>query len=311
MSAAVTDVRDEGASQPLKVVPLKHPVLRVFTVVVTLIALYALYSIVRNKNFQWGVIGHYFFSPAILKGVGNTIYLTIIAMAIGIVLGLVLAFMRLSPSRFLAGCAGFYIWIFRGTPLLVQIIVLYNVSVLYPTISFGVPFGPTFVHAQSNSVISPFLAAIAALGLNEAAYMSEIIRGGLLAVDPGQTEAAQSLGLPMSLIRRRIIIPQAMRSILPPTGNQVISLLKATSMVSVIASYDLLYAVESIYSRTYQTIPLLLVATLWYLVIVSVLMVIQSRIENHYSRGTTRNTDKQPGFLARFTARGRTAGQTA
>lgn len=309
MSAAATDVRDE-ASQPLKVVPLKRPVLRTFTIVVSLIALFALYSIVRNKNFQWDVIGSYFFSSAILKGLVNTVYLTAIAMVIGITLGLVLAFMRLSESRFLAGCAGFYIWIFRGTPLLVQIIVLYNVSILYPTVSFGVPFGPTFFSAQSNTVISPFLAAITALGLNEAAYMSEIIRGGLLSVDPGQTEAAQSLGLPMRLIRQRIIIPQAMRSILPPTGNQVISLLKATSMVSVIAMYDLLYAVESIYSRTYQTIPLLLVATLWYLVIVSVLMVIQRQIENHYSRGSTRSTDKRRGILASFTARTRTAGNT-
>ena len=166
----------------------------------------------------------------------------------------------------------------------------------------GIPFGdPTFLSADTNTVVTPLLAAIAALGLNEAAFMCEVIRGGLLSVDQGQTEAAQSLGMPTSLIRRRIIIPQAMRAILPPTGNQVISLLKATSQVSVIATTDLLYSVESIFSRTYETIPLLLVATIWYLIVTTVLMLIQRQIERRYSRGATRNTAHQPGLLARLT----------
>jgi polar amino acid transport system permease protein len=140
--------------------------------------------------------------------------------------------------------------------------------------------------------------------------MCEVIRGGLLSVEHGQTEAAQSLGMPTRLIRRRIIIPQAMRSILPPTGNQVISLLKATSMVSVIAAYDLLYAVESIFSRTFETIPLLLVATIWYLIIVSILMVIQNRIETRYAKGSTRNTEEKTGLLARLTTLRATTGET-
>lgn len=291
--------------EALEIVPLKNNGLRVVIVAVTVIALAVAYSIATNENFQWDIVWKYFFSPAILKGLMNTIYLTIIAMAIGMVVGLILAFLRLSPSKFLAGCAAFYIWVFRGTPLLVQIILLYNISILYPEISIGIPFiGPTFITWDTNSIVTPFLAAILALGLNEAAFMCEVIRGGLLAVDQGQTEAAQSLGMRKGLIRRRIIIPQAMRAILPPTGNQFISLMKATSMVSVIASYDLLYSVQTIYSRTFETIPLLLVATIWYLIIVSVLMVFQVWIERRYSKGATRNVEEATSFLSFFKSKG-------
>ena len=310
MPVAVDTKRPDEEAQPLKVVPLKHPVLRTFTILVSLIGLFSLYSIVNNDNFQWGVIGRYFFSSAILRGLSNTIILTIVSMVLGTLIGLVLAFMRLSSSKFLAGLAGLYIWFFRGTPLLVQIILLYNISILYPRFSFGIPFGPTFFSADANTIVAPFVAAIAALSLNEAAFMCEVIRGGLLSVEHGQTEAAQSLAMPTSLIRRRIIIPQAMRAILPPSGNQVISLLKATSMVSVIAAYDLLYAVESIFSRTYETIPLLLVATIWYLIIVSVLMLIQNRVEAKYSKGSSRNTQGKTGLLARLTTLRATAGET-
>lgn len=292
---------------PLKVVPLRHPLLWIATGVVSLMAVAALYSIVTNANFQWEIVAKYFFDPAILKGLVNTIYLTVIAMAIGITVGMVLAFLRQSRSRFLRGCAAVYIWVFRGTPLLVQIILLYNISILYPQVQIGVPFvGPNFVSLDTNALVTPFLAAILALGLNEAAFMCEVIRGGLLSVDNGQLEAAQALGMKSGLIRRRIIVPQAMRAIIPPTGNQVISLLKATSMVSVIASYDLLYSVETIFSRTYETIPLLLVATLWYLIIVSVLMFFQGLIEKHYARGTTRMTVEGPGFASLFRGSRRT-----
>ncbi|MBY3381803.1 amino acid ABC transporter permease [Rhizobium laguerreae] len=282
----------------LEVIPLKNNSLRVLIVVVTAIALAVFYGVITNENFQWEIVWKYFFSAAVLKGLLNTISLTIIGMAIGMTVGLILAFLRLSPSKFLAGCAAYYIWIFRGTPLLVQIILLYNISILYPTISIGIPFGPTFVTWDTNSVVTPFLAAILALGLNEAAFMCEVIRGGLLSVDSGQTEAAQALGMRKGLIRRRIVIPQAMRSILPPTGNQFISLMKATSMVSVIASYDLLYSVQTIYSRTFETIPLLLVATIWYLVIVSLLMVVQVWIERRYSKGATRNQPLQQSLIS-------------
>jgi polar amino acid transport system permease protein len=310
MSVAVDSMRHDEEAQPLKVIPLKHPVQRTIIVVVSLFGLFALWSIVNNDNFQWDVIGKYLFSPAILTGLVNTILLTVVSMAIGTVIGLILAIMRMSKSKFLAGLSGLYVWFFRGTPLLVQIILLYNISILYPKLSFGIPFGPTFFSADSNKVIVPMFAAIAALALNEAAFMCEVIRGGLLSVEHGQTEAAQSLGMPTSLIRRRIIIPQAMRSILPPTGNQVISLLKATSMVSVIAAYDLLYAVESIFSRTFETIPLLLVATIWYLIIVSVLMFIQNRVEARYAKGSTRNTDEKTGMFARLTTLRATTGET-
>jgi len=258
-------------------------------VIVLAIAAYFAWSIAGNENFGWPVVAKYFFDPVVISGLYVSLGLTVVAMIIGVILGLLLAIACLSKDGLANSLASLFIWFFRGTPLLVQLIFWYNLSTLFPTLSIGIPFfGPTFVSWDTNSVISPMTAAIAGLALNEAAYMAEIIRGGLLSVDKGQFETAEAFGMTRARALRRIIIPQAMRSIVPPTGNQLISMIKATSLVSVIAMADLLYSVQSIYNRTFEVIPMLLVAVIWYLLITSVLNIGQSYIERYYSRGDRR-----------------------
>lgn len=289
--------------QTLKVVRLKHPGRWIASAVALVLAAMLVNTLITNKNFQWDVVAKYFTSKSVLSGLGRTLELTALAMLIGIVLGVVLALMRLSGSPVLKSIAGLYVWVFRGTPLLVQLILLYNISALYPKLSLGIPFGPEFVSGNVNTIITPYVVALAALALNEAAFMSEIIRGGILSVEPGQVEAAQALGMRRNRITRRVVLPQAMRFIIPPTGNQVISMLKATSLVSVIALPELLYSTQVIYTRTYQTIPLLIVATLWYLIVTSVLMVGQGFLERRYSRGSRSSgaTIQGPTMLRRLT----------
>src|SRR3989440_4243630 len=216
-------------------------------------------------------------------------------MAIGVILGVVLAVMRLSPNPLVSGSSWLYIWFFRGTPVLVQLLFWYNVAALYPhQLSLGLPWIPfvglphQFVHINPNTAITPLSAAILGLGLNEAAYMAEIVRAGILSVDEGQTEAAQALGLTRLQTMRRIVLPQAMRVILPPTGNETISTLKNTSLVSVIAVTELLYSAQQIYDVNFKTIPLLIVASIWYLVMTSVAYVGQYFIERRFGRGFTR-----------------------
>lgn len=253
-------------------------------VVLVLLAM-LVHMLVTNENFEWDVVFAWFTAESVMQGLGITLLLTVIAMVIGIVLGVLLAVCRLSANPLLSSTANAYIWFFRGTPTLVQLIFFYNLSALMPQISLGIPFGPEFVVFETNSLITPLLAAILGLGLNEGAYMAEIVRGGLLSVDPGQREAGAAIGMTDRRIMRRIVLPQAMRFIVPPTGNQVISMVKATALVSVIALADLLYTVQTIYNRTFETIPMLIVACVWYLIITSILYVVQSRIEAHYSRG--------------------------
>jgi polar amino acid transport system permease protein len=187
-----------------------------------------------------------------------------------------------------SGASWLYIWFFRGTPLLVQLLFWYNIAALFPTISLGVPFGPAIVHTSANHVITTFVAALLGLGLNEGAYMAEIVRAGFLSVPEGQTEAAQSLGMTRLQILRMVVLPQAMRVILPPTGNETISMLKNTSLVSALAYAELLYSAQLIYSANYKTIPLLIVASIWYLVMTSVAYVGQYFIERRYGRGFSR-----------------------
>ena len=241
--------------------------------------------VASNKNFEWGVVAKWLTAESILRGLAVTLGLAAVSMLIGIVLGLLLAVARMSSNNLLRLLAGLYIWIFRGTPLLVQLVFWYNLSMLFPVISLGIPFGPDLVSWNANDLITPLTAAVAGLSLNEAAYMAEIIRGGLLSVDPGQDETAKAFGMTRARTLRRIIIPQAMRSIVPPTGNQLISMIKATSLVSVIAMGDLLYSVQAVYNRTFEVVPLLLVAVSWYLMVTSILNVVQSAIERYYGRG--------------------------
>lgn len=269
----------------------RFPYIRfILWLMVTVFAVDFAWIIAHNENFGWLVVARYFFDPTVIKGLYVSLGLSVIAMVIGIAIGLLLAVARMSNDMLLRSLASFYIWFFRGTPLLVQLIFWYNLSMLFPNLSVAIPFGPMLVSWDTNMVITPAIAAIAGLALNEAAYMAEIIRGGILSVDPGQEETAKAFGMTRLRALRRIIIPQAMRSIIPPTGNQLINMIKATSLVSVIAMSDLLYSVQSIYNRTFEIVPMLLVAVIWYLLITSVLSIGQSYIEHYYSRGDRRTS---------------------
>ena len=258
------------------------------------VAAWSAQLIATNAKFQWDIVGQYFTSSQVLSGLLTTLELTVVAMAIGIALGIVMAVMRLSPNPLVAGLSWLYVWFLRGTPVLVQIIFWNFFSILFPDVGIGIPFGPTFFHLNGNSLIVPFVAAILALGLNEAAYMAEIVRAGIISVDQGQTEAAQALGMTRLQTLRHIVLPQAMRVIVPPTGNETISMLKTTSLVSVIAYTELLYSVQTIYDRTYQIIPLLMVAVIWYLIVTSVLTIGQFYVERYFARGTVRELPPTP-----------------
>jgi polar amino acid transport system permease protein len=273
----------------IKAVPVRHPGRWVAAGLIVLFGLAIVNSVATNPRFEWSIVGDYFTSPRVLHGLVVTLELTVISMALGIALGILFAVMRLSPNPLVSGAAWTYVWFFRATPVLVQILFWSNISALYPSIGLGIPFGPSFGHFEANSVITPFVAGTLALGLNEGAYMAEIVRAGLISVDEGQAEAAQSLGMTRLQTLRRIVLPQAMRVIIPPTGNETISMLKTTSLLSVIAVTDLLYSVELIYAENYRIVPLLIVASLWYLIVTTVLSIGQYFLERRYGRGSTRN----------------------
>ena len=280
----------------IKAIPVRRPGRWLAAAVVVFLAVALGDSLATNPRFGWGAIGHYFVSGPILRALPVTIELTVASMAIGIALGVLLAVMRLSPNPLVAGASWLYIWLFRGTPVLVQILLWYNVQALYPRFSIGIPFGPTFAHFSANAVITPFVAGMLALGLNEGAYMAEIVRAGIISVPEGQADAAKSLGMRRLQTMRRIVLPQAMRVIVPPTGNESISMLKTTALVSTIAlpHPELLYAAQLIYSRTYQTIQLLIVASLWYLIVTTVLTIGQYYLERYYARGAARALPETP-----------------
>ncbi|MCO1659764.1 amino acid ABC transporter permease [Pseudonocardia sp. S2-4] len=240
--------------------------------------------VTTNENFAWPMIGRYLFAPPILHGIGLTIWLTVVVMLIGVLLGVPLAIMRISGNPLVSGAAWCYVWVFRGTPLLIQVIFWFNISALFPVIHLSIPFGPSLALGSANSLITPLTAAVIALALNEAAYMAETIRGGLLGVDQGQRDAARALGMTGSGVLR-MIMPQAMRMIIPPTANNTITTLKNTALVSVIGIADLLHSAQIIYAQNYQTIPLLIVAALWYLALTSLLGIGQNRLERHFGKG--------------------------
>src|SRR5271165_4882923 len=274
-----------GRPEEIKAVPVRHPGRWAAAAIVLVLIAMFVHSLLTNPRFEWGVIGSYFLSPRVLDGLEITILLTVVCMAIGIVLGVILAVMRLSANPLISGASWVYIWFFRGTPVLVQLLFWYNMAALYPRISLGVPFGPSFVHGNANSLVTALTAAILGLGLNEGAYMAEIVRAGILSVEHGQVEAAQALGMTRALTMRRIILPQAMRVIIPPTGNETISMLKTSSLASVITVTELLYSAEEIFAVNYKTIQLLFVASIWYIVLTSVLYVGQTYLERYYGRG--------------------------
>lgn len=265
-------------------VPLRHPWRFVANIAVAVVMVLVARSVITNHNFQWVVVGRYLFSADVLQGVLVTIELTITSMMIGISVGLVVALMRLSSNPLLQRFAIAYIALFRGVPTLVQIIFWYNLSALYPSLSIAIPFGPTLFSFSANTIITPLIAANLGLGLCEGAYMAEIMRSGILSVDRGQHEAAVACGLSRAQAMWRIVLPQALRVIVPPTGNQVIGMMKYTSLASVISVTELLTSAELVYTRTFETIPLLIVASIWYLVLTSVLTLLQRVIERRVGR---------------------------
>jgi polar amino acid transport system permease protein len=288
----------------MTIVPVRHPWRWVASVVIlvfvamlvnTLLFSHVIRGGVREGRFQWGVVGHYLFVTPVLRGIEVTLELTVIAMIAGVVIGILLAVMRLSPSRLLSGAAWVYIWFFRGTPVLVQLFFWYlGIAYLYQHLTLGVPFGPALVTFNSNTLITTFVAGALGLSFNEGAYMAEIVRAGIISVDEGQSEAAASLGMSKRQMLRRIILPQAMRVIIPPTGNETISMLKTTSLVSTIAVVDLFQATQSIASTTYQVVPLLMVASLWYLLFTSIMTIGQYYVERYYARGSARQLPPTP-----------------
>jgi polar amino acid transport system permease protein len=299
MDASEQNAGLTGRPEDIKAVPVRHPWRWVGAVFILLVAASLIRSIIDNKKFQWHLVGHYLFSSRVTDGVLITLKLTVISMLIGVVLGVVLAVMRLSPNKLVSGSSWLYIWFLRGTPLLVQIVFWNNIGALYPHISLGVPFGgPSIIDANANTLIPTSVAVILALGLNEAAYMAEIVRAGIISVSEGQTEAAQSLGMSRLQTLRLIVLPQATRVIIPPTGNEAIAMLKNTSLASVVAYAELLYSVQLIYSVNFETIPLLMVAVIWYLAMTSVFYVGQYFIERRFGRGFSRA--EQIGLATRW-----------
>jgi polar amino acid transport system permease protein len=305
---ATSEQTDNRTGRPdeIEAVPVRHPGRWIAAAIIVVIAASIIRSIVTAKGFQWSVVGHYLFDSRILHGVLATIWVTFLAMVIGIVLGVVMAIMRQSPNPIVSGASWLYIWFFRGTPLLVQLLFWFNIASLFPVINLGVPFGPAIVHANANTIVTTFAAVLLGLGLNEGAYMAEIVRAGFLSVPHGQTEAAQSLGMSRLQIMRLVVLPQAMRVIVPPTGNETISMLKNTSLASIITYVELTYSAQLIYSVNFKTIPLLIVISIWYLAMTSVLYVGQYFIERRYGRGFTRA--ERAGMRARWLAVGRGGG---
>ncbi|OON37027.1 ABC transporter permease [Izhakiella australiensis] len=271
--------------EKMPVIPLRHHGRWVAAAIIILVAGGLIMSMVTNPRFQWTEVAKYLFDPSILSGLLTTIWLTLAAMSIGIILGTTLALMRMSKNPVLETIANIYLWMFRGTPLLVQLIFWFNLSALYPQITLGFPIGPNLGTFDANTYITVYVAALLGLGLNEGAYMSEIVRSGLNSVPTGQREAAEALGMSGFRVMFRVILPQAMKMIIPPTGNQLIGMLKTTSLVSVIALEELLYSAQLIYTANFQTIPLLIVASLWYLALTTILTLFQHFLERHFGRG--------------------------
>lgn len=289
----------KGPSAPdddsqLAVVPVRHPWRWVgVAVVVVLLAQFA-HGLITNPGWDWPTFGAWFASESIVKALGTTIQLTVLGTVLGFALGVVLAAMRMSRSPFLQVVSWGYVWAFRSIPLIVQLLFWFNIAYLYQTLQFGIPFGPGFFSFETNDVLGPLGAAVLGLALHQAAYAAEIIRGGILSVDHGQLEAAAALGIPRLRQFRRIVLPQAMRSILPNAANEVISLFKGTSIVSVMAIPELFYQAQVIYGRNGRVVPLLMVATVWYIVLTSVLSVVQYYLERHYAKGANRTPPPTP-----------------
>ncbi|MEU6118300.1 amino acid ABC transporter permease [Streptomyces sp. NPDC047117] len=279
----------QSADPPaLKVVPVRHPARWAAIALTAVLLAQFVHGLVTNPGWEWGVFAQFFTTETILRAVGTTLQLTLYGTALGFLLGLVLAFMRLSDSPFLKAVAAGYIWVFRAVPLIVQLLFWFNLAYLYKRIDIGIPFGPGFLSFETVNLVGAMSAAVLGLALHQAAYAAEIVRGGVLAVDGGQLAAAAALGIPRLRQLRRIVLPQAMRAILPNAANEVISLFKGTSIVSVMAIGELFYQVQVVYGRNGRVVPLLMVATVWYVLLTGALSVLQHYIERHFAKGASR-----------------------
>jgi polar amino acid transport system permease protein len=280
-----------------RLVAPRRPGLWISAAILLVLAAMLVHTLATNERFQWPVVRGYFFEHSVIRGLELTIWLTAAVLVTGYVIGTAVAAARLSKNPILKSLGFGFVWLIRSVPMLVQLLFWYELASLYPRLSLGIPFGPEFAHFKTAHLFGGILAAYVALSLDVAAFSAEIIRGGIVSVAAGQVEAAQALGLGRSRIFRRIVLPQAMPAIVPASGNLLIGMLKATSIVSVIAVQDLLYSAQLIYNQNFQIIPLLLVTTLWYIVLTTVLSIGQYFVERHYARGTDRRGD---GFRALF-----------
>lgn len=294
------------APEEIKAVPVRHPGRWVGVAVLAVLVAMLVNGVVNNAAYRWDTVGKYVFDQRLSAAALVTLELTVLAMFFGVVLGVILAVMRLSPNPILSSAAWVYLWIFRGTPVYTQLVFWGLISVLYPQLGLGIPFGPEFMSFQTQDVITFFVAAVIGLSLNESAYMAEIVRAGITSVDPGQQEAASALGMQRAHIMRRIVLPQAMRVIIPPTGNELISMLKTTSLVVAVPLTSELYSrSREISLSLFQPIPLLICAAIWYLAITSILMVGQYYLERYYARGSQRSLPATPLEKLRLRLRGR------
>ena len=286
-----------GAAEPPAetFVRRRHPIRFVSGLICVVLLAMLVHALVWNPRFQWDVVGDYIFSSRILDGVAYTVKLTLLGLVIQLVLGVVVALMRLSANPIVYMVSTLYVWFFRGTPLLVQLLFWYNVAALYPRLSLGIPFGPEFGSWDSNDLLPKLLVVLIGLGLHETAYTAEIVRAGILAVSRGQTEAALSVGMTSAQAYRHVVVPQALKIVIPPLGNSAIALLKITSLASVISIPELSGTAEEIYSANFQPIPLLIVVSLWYLALSTTLTLIVGAAER--ALGTTGNRSGRPSPL--------------
>ena len=292
------DHHQQGYAAPAlnNAVPVRHPGRWISAIVIVGAVILMIQSAITNPNFRWDVVGTYILDVKVVQGVGWTLLLTVAAMVLAIVLAILLAVMRQSDNPVLRYTSWVWVWFFRGTPVYTQLVFWGLVTVLYPTLSLGIPFGPQLVTYVLSDPTHGLIPAILGLGLNESAYLAEIFRAGLKSVDKGQTEAAEALGMGKGKIMWRIILPQAMRIIVPPTGNETIGMLKTTSLVLAVPfTLDLTFATNALANRIYLPIPLLIIAAAWYLLVTSVLMVGQHYIEAYYGKGV--DTNQAPALI--------------
>jgi polar amino acid transport system permease protein len=292
---------DTSPPEAIHAVPMRHPWRWVAAIVIVVLLALFLYGAATNDAYGWATYRKYLFDQRISAGVWNTIQLTVWSMLLALILGVLLAVMRLSPNPVFKSVSWVYLWIFRGTPVYVQLVFWGLFPTLYKNIQLGIPFGPSFFHLDLQGLSIYFILAIVGLGLNEAAYLAEIIRAGISSVPEGQSEASTALGMSWSMTMRRTVLPQAMRVIIPPTGNEFISMLKTTSLVTAVPyTADLYGRARDIAGVNFEPIPMFMVAATWYLAVTSVLMVGQYYLERYFARGVSRKlTSKQLEALAK------------